>query len=255
MKSSIERVKEIKTHCVTYGSGEKTIVFLHGWGGSTESFSRLAPSVAKQHNCKCLVLDLPGFGKSDMPPTKGWFIANYEQWLCDFLENQNIKNPIFYGHSFGCRIIVDYLLKHPEHKEKVILTGAAGITWPPTLREKTSKFLSKKLAFTKKFIPEKIYKLILRKVLKAHDWADVSENLKATFQNTIQEPDFRDQLSRIQNKVLLLWGRNDSYTPIKSGLVFEQNLPHGTLTIFENGRHGIHYTHKEEILKALKKFL
>lgn len=255
MKSEFITIKNIKTHVQIFGNGNRIIVFLHGWGGSIESFSSLAAKVAKKFNLQCVVVDLPGFGESDMPPIEGWAIANYEQWFSEFLEKKKIINPLFYGHSFGCRIILDYVLKHPDYREKIILTGAAGIKWPPSIRENTSKYLSKKLSFLKPLIPQKIYKILLRKVFKAHDWADLSENLKATFKKTIQEPDLSHRLPEIQSKVLLLWGRHDSYTPLKSGLVFHEKLPHSTLKIFDTGRHGIHYTHEEYILKELETFL
>jgi 2-hydroxy-6-oxonona-2,4-dienedioate hydrolase len=255
MKSTLRDIQNIKTHFVSEGTGNRTMIFLHGWGGSVESFRSLATKISRQLNLKCIILDLPGFGQSSNPPSTGWFIADYEKWIAEFIQTQKIEKPLFYGHSFGCRIIIDYLLKHPHHAEKVILTGAAGIKWPPTFRERTSKFLSKKLAFVKPYIPKKAYTLFLRKILKAHDWADVSESLKKTFQNTIEEPDFRDRLPEIQNEILLLWGRNDSYTPIKSGYVFDQKLPHATLHVFDDGRHGIHYSHEDQIISLLKNFL
>lgn len=249
------KIHGILTHTETYGKGKIKIVMLHGWGGSSQSFSSLAKKLAQNKNYQILVPDLPGFGRSSPPPKTGWNRAHYTQWLEEFLQEFDIKNPVFYGHSFGCRIIIDYLLKHPEHQEKIILTGAAGIKWPPTPREKISKFLSKKFAFLKKYIPQKLYKLILRKIFKAHDWAEVSEGMKKTFQNTITEPDFRHRLPEIKNEVLLLWGRKDRYTPLKSAFVFDEKLPHSHLHIFEQGRHGIHYTHKDEIAGKVIEFL
>ena len=48
---------------IILGSGDSYVVFLHGWGGSTESFKYVAENL--KLNKKCLIVDFPPFGKSD----------------------------------------------------------------------------------------------------------------------------------------------------------------------------------------------
>jgi len=255
VKSDFVTAHGIKTHFRSFGTGKEVLVFLHGWGGTSESFQSLAPHIARQSRVKVIVPDLPGFGKSENPPASGWDTRDYEAWLEAFLKMLDIHKAHFYGHSFGCRVIVRLLLAHPEKALKVILTGAAGIKWPPSFREKVSLLLSKKCVQCKKLIPAKLQQLIISKIFGARDWGSAPEALKPTLKKVLEEADFREDLPRITHPVLLLWGARDSVTPIKSGRVFEEKLPHATLKIFSNGRHGIHRTHEDKIVKFVTKFL
>ncbi len=231
------------------------MIFLHGWGGSAESFEKLAPQIARQNKLKVIVPDLPGFGQSENPPKEGWDTQEYEKWLEAFLKKLSIHKAHFYGHSFGCRVIVRLLLAHPEKAQKVILTGAAGIKWSPTFREKISLLLSTKFVQCKKLIPAKLQKFIISRIFGARDWGNAPTALKTTLKKVVSEPDFRDDLPRIAHPVLLLWGAHDRITPPRSGHIFEEKLPHATLKIFSDGRHGIHRTHEEKIVKFVTKFL
>jgi pimeloyl-ACP methyl ester carboxylesterase len=268
------------------------IIFLHGWGGSKKSFD---PIIQSLHTTKksdqtqeladleakkfdTLQLDLPGFGDNTMPPAEGWNTDQYAVWFkewideflltlhleqgelpkaegIDFNIKKSYKKIVLYGHSFGCRVIVKFLLQNPDWNHPVILTGAAGIKHPPPSRAKLAQLVTKIIKPIKSFIPSKIKKLVLKKIFKAHDWAEAPEALKNTLTKTLNEADIREMLPQIQNQILLLWGAKDTYTPLKSAHIFENNLPNAQLVIFDEGKHGTHYTHKAEIVAEIEKFL
>ncbi|MCF7905735.1 alpha/beta hydrolase [Candidatus Gracilibacteria bacterium] len=248
-------VRGIKTHFRTFGTGKGVLIFLHGWGGSVESFERLAPRIAKKNKITAIVPDLPGFGASGNPPLSGWDTHEYEKWLEEFLTALNIKQAHLYGHSFGCRVIVRFLLKHPEYAQKVILTGAAGIKWPPSWRQKVSLWISKHFRTAKKILTGKIQKFILCKVFGARDWGNVSPELKNTLKKVLDEEDVRHLLPSITTPVLLIWGAHDTITPLRSARIFEAQLPHSKLRILPEGKHGIHRTHEEKMVQYVTKFL
>ena len=43
----------------------KDILFLHGWGSSVDAFRRMIMPLKSRF--RCILIDLPGFGKSDLP--------------------------------------------------------------------------------------------------------------------------------------------------------------------------------------------
>ena len=104
MESHFIEAAGINTHYLSYGEGEEVLIFLHGWGGSTESFEVLGPQIADDNNLKIIIPDLPGFGKSGNPSPEGWSTHDYEVWFSNFLTQLNITSAHFYGHSFGCRV-------------------------------------------------------------------------------------------------------------------------------------------------------
>ena len=245
-----------------FGGGAKKFIILHGWATETcptDSHARLAPKLAEKLSCEVILPDMPGFGKSDPPPETGWDTYDYANWLGKFLGKLEIKPAFLYGHSFGCRVIVRFLSKQMKadatDTEKVILTGAAGIKWPPSLRQKVSLYLSKKIPQAKIFLPRKIQKLVLQKILGARDWGAVPTKLKNTLKKVLKERDFRNDLTKIRKKTLLIWGARDSITPLRSGEVFAKSLPNAELKIIREGRHGIHRTHPGQIIKFVAEFL
>lgn len=255
MKSELIEVGGLNTHLLRIGQSKQKIIFLHGWEGESKNFINLASHLAKKSKIEALLIDLPGFGSSDSPPSSGWSTSDYEEWLEKLLHKLKITKASFYGHSFGCRIIIRLLLKSPSLADKVILSGAAGIKWPLSLRQKASVFLSKKLSLTKKLVPQRIQKVVMCRIFGARDWGLVSPELKSTLRKTLAEEDFRNELPKIKTPIFLLWGKNDSYTPLKSGRVFAEKLPNARLKIFSDGRHGLHYTHEKKIVKIVSEFI
>ncbi|MCF7917952.1 alpha/beta hydrolase [Candidatus Gracilibacteria bacterium] len=260
MKSQTIEVSGIRTRFLESGTGEP-IVILHGWGPDIvleESFGHLTEKLSKKF--RVLLVALPGFDGSEFPPKGGWTTHQYGEWLGELLKVLKPSSPALYGHSFGCRVIVRFLVQNPDFTGKIILTGAAGIKWDPeTGRQKFMFAINKHFPGFKKFFrkacPQVLRPLILGKLLGAHDWAYVPEKLEKTLQKTLAEPDFREELGTIKNQVLLIWGEDDSVTPLRSAQVFAKMLPHAQLQVLKEGRHGIHKTHDEEISKLVIRFL
>ena len=69
-----------KMHYEAAGDGEKTLLLLHGWGGSTESWIPVVRDFQK--NFRVIAVDFPGFGKSP-EPEKGWSVTEYAELLVD----------------------------------------------------------------------------------------------------------------------------------------------------------------------------
>ena len=258
----------------------KKIVILHGWDPTkrvSKGFLPLAEILAKKLRAEIIIPDLPGFGKSPLPQRKyiesnygefcenprkageimqkGWSVWDYSDWLEEFLDKLNLENPILYGHSFGCRIISRFLIRNQNFAGKIILTSAAGIRLPLSLRQRFSQILAKTFPLAKKIIPRKIQKFVVKKLFGARDWGNCPAEMKETFQKVIAEPCIRENLKEIKNEVLLIWGKQDTITPLEAGRIFRQKLKNSSLKVLSTGRHGIHHTHTEKIAEIVMEFL
>ena len=80
------------------------MVFLHGWGGSWQSWAPIVERLKK--NFTVYALDLPGFGLSALP--KPFSLDDYVAELVKFFEKQKIKKPVLIGHSFGGQIAAKF---------------------------------------------------------------------------------------------------------------------------------------------------
>lgn len=245
-------VQGINTHFLRVGEGKKPVVFLHGWGGSTQSFFALAHQViAARPDLSLFLVDLPGFGLTDFPIDQAWDTYRYAEWVYDLMTTLNIPRSSFYVHSFGGRVVVRLHEKHPQVIQKIVFTGSAGIKWPPTWRQKIAQLLRP----LKPLLPQTLRRLVLSKILGARDWESVDPKLKATLQNVLEEADLREQLTTIENETLLLWGAKDKITPLISGQIYHQKLPNTQLKVIPKGKHGIHHTHTSEVSAAVSDFL
>lgn len=239
-----------------FGDSDNKVIFLHGWGGNTDSFFKLALALSQQRpDLELIVLDYPGFGLTEAPDKAGWDTHQYADWVKAFCDELNIKEANFYVHSFGGRILTRLINRYPTLGQKLVFTGAAGIKWPLSMRQKISVALSKVVPKAKHARGQRIQNLIVTKLFGARDWGNVDPKLKTTLTKVLAEPDFREDLKNISQVSLILWGEQDTITPLKSGQVYAANIPHNKFITFKTGKHGLHHTHRSEIVEALVKFL
>ncbi len=63
--SSYLEVNNLQIHYKEYGHGEKTLIFVHGWGCDLNAWQYQFSYFKNQY--RLLFIDLPGYGKSDKP--------------------------------------------------------------------------------------------------------------------------------------------------------------------------------------------
>jgi pimeloyl-ACP methyl ester carboxylesterase len=106
------------------GSGERTLLLVHGLGSSMTAWSKNLEALARDH--RVVVVDLPGYGKS----TK----ANYEYTMRFFakairgvVRELDLQRVVLVGHSMGGQIAMTYALDYPGTVEALVLTSPAGL--------------------------------------------------------------------------------------------------------------------------------
>jgi pimeloyl-ACP methyl ester carboxylesterase len=105
------------------GSGT-TVLMLHGFMGNKATWLPLIKQL--QPHCRCISLDLLGFGDSSKPKIS-YDIAKEVAFLREFV--QKIKLDKFYilGHSFGGWVAAAYALQYPDAVSGLLLAAPAGI--------------------------------------------------------------------------------------------------------------------------------
>ncbi|MDO8743128.1 MAG: alpha/beta hydrolase [Candidatus Azambacteria bacterium] len=225
----------------------KTIIFLHGWGASSKIFQPFYHYF--KNDFAVHFLDLPGFGES--PIKKPMFLKDYADFVCEFIKNNNIKEPIIVGHSFGGAVAAKLAILYPETMSKLILVGASAIRQPRRIL-KLLKILADLL---KPMMSLNLRKFILKLLnLDETDWAQIeSPILKKTFINVIGE-DLSNDLHFIKTPTLVIWGENDTVTPLKEGKLIAENIPNTKLAVVKNAGHFLFLEKPEEFIKLIKEF-
>ena len=216
------------------------VLLLHGWGANITLFNGLMTLISKKY--KAIALDMPGFGESS-EPSEPWSVDNYVNFVLKFIDFLGIDNElILLGHSFGGRVIIKMMSKAnlPFKVSKIILTGSAGIKPKKTFMQK-SKLLAYKMtkgvlncAPIKKAFPDALENL--RKKNGSADYNSASPTMRATLVKVVNE-DLTFFLPEIKAPTLLIWGKNDTATPISDGELMEKLIKDSGLVKIDGAGH------------------
>ena len=103
---------------------EEWVVFIHGMGGSTRTWTRQIEAFSKSYNL--LLLDLPGHGEHS---NKIIYKVNSEelnQGIIETMNHLNISSAHFVALSLGTIVTANFAIHHPEYIKSIIL-GAASL--------------------------------------------------------------------------------------------------------------------------------
>ncbi len=232
------------------GEGD-AVLLLHGWGAEAASFQPVFEWLAQSHTV--YALDLPGFGKSQIPPT-AWDTSDYAQFVKAFLEEFCIPKVHLIGHSFGGRISIILSAEHPEKVDKLILVDSAGIRPPRT----TKYYLRVGIAKVGKLLRRSGKPGIwLANAMSARagskDYQEAGE-MRTTLVKVVNQ-DLRALLPRISASTLLVWGEHDKDTPVSFGRIMEQEIPDAGLVILKEAGHFSYLDQFPQFCRIVASFL
>ncbi|MEG2949301.1 MAG: alpha/beta hydrolase [Clostridia bacterium] len=230
----------VRYHLKDNGTGP-AILLLHGWGCDGSIFSFIESELSQ--NASTLSLDFPGHGQSDEPP-EPWGVSDYAEQVFLLLQELSIPKVKIIAHSFGGRVAIYLAALHPEAVDQLVITGGAGIRKPATKsqqrRQKQFKQMSAILTVLGNIRPLSAmvneWQSALRKQFGSADYNKLDENMRRTFVKVISE-DLLPMLSSILAPTLLVWGSDDTETPLWMGEQMEQSIPDAGLVIFEGRSH------------------
>lgn len=228
-------INNIPVHYKVTGTGPH-LLLLHGWGCDLEIFKPIQEHLSARFTTYSI--DFPGFGKTPDPP-EPWSTKEYAALTEEFIARLDIKNPILLGHSFGGRVSIRLSAKH-ANIPKVILTGGAGLK-PKRKLDYYIKVYSYKTVKNVLKLPvlRNYSEQILEKYRKksgSSDYQNASGVMRQTLVKVVNE-DLRDLLPKMQASTLLVWGENDTATPLTDAQIMEKEIPDAGLAVLKNAGH------------------
>src|ERR1700757_3654330 len=115
-------------HYEQAGEGDP-VVMLHGGGpgaSGMSNFGRNLPVFAERF--RTLVVDQPGFGKSDKPAVEGNYFTFAAQALAGLLDELGIDRVHLIGNSLGGGTAVRFALRFPGRAGRLVLMGPGGLS-------------------------------------------------------------------------------------------------------------------------------
>ncbi|HVZ78068.1 MAG TPA: alpha/beta hydrolase [Gemmatimonadaceae bacterium] len=112
----------VRTRYRVTGSGEPTIVLIHGFGGSIESWD-VAP---RDMPCgRVVALDLPGFGASARP-NRSSGLAEQQRWLVQAMTRLGVGRAVLVGASMGGAVAAFTAARAPDRVQALVLVSPSG---------------------------------------------------------------------------------------------------------------------------------
>jgi pimeloyl-ACP methyl ester carboxylesterase len=239
-------------HYTVQGEGAP-IILMHGWGCNLTTLQSVEKVAMENH--KVYNVDFPGFGESH-EPSQVWGVEEYTQLIEQFVKAENIENPILLGHSFGGRVGILYSSRNKVNK--LILVDAAGVK-PRRSLKYYFKVYTYKLG--KKLMPliygkERAQQRIdaMRAKRGSSDYNNASPMMRAILSKVVNE-DLKDKMPLIKAPTLLIWGENDTATPLRDAKIMERLIPNAGLVSFPGCGHYSFLDNPFQFAAVLRSFL
>lgn len=232
------------------------VLILHGWNLNAFKYRYLI-SELKKSGLKIVCFDLPGF-RNTPPIFHPWTIADYGNYVMDYLKNRHIEKVIIVGHSFGGRIGIYLSVNFPNMVKALVLSGTPGLGADLTLKEKAYLILAKsgKIIFSLPLLSllrEKLRKILYR-IIGSYDYYKTDGVLRETFKNIVAYR-LEQYLSEIKQPVLVIWGEKDKIVPVKVAYGMNKIIKNSKINIVSNAGHGVLFTHPKEFAGLVEKFI
>ena len=208
---------------------DKTIVFLHGWGLSGESFNRIISKLGD--DVSILKIDLFGFGKSGLPQ-KYFDTYEYAYHIFLLIKKLNINQVVLVGHSFGGRLAILLSSVFDIKIEKLFLCASAGlvrfdlINWFKIKKFKLAKWCVKKKIFKEKYLDR----------FGSRDYKNAGLELRQVMSNVVNQ-DLSKWVMKINCETTMVWDKNDKETGYWICKKLKRFISTSNVIIYKTGGH------------------
>jgi 4,5:9,10-diseco-3-hydroxy-5,9,17-trioxoandrosta-1(10),2-diene-4-oate hydrolase len=229
-----------------------TVMLLHGGGPGASAWSNFGanmPGFAGRF--RTLMMDLPGFGRSETKPLNSHFFTHAADALAGLLDALGVAKTHLVGNSLGGGVAFRFALDHPKRAGRLVLMGPGGLSLnvfapdptegvkrltefaapPGPSRERMAAFL-RTLVFDQRLITDE---LVDERYASASDPAAMAAMTAmgmSFFGEHAEDGMLWRQAHRLSHDVLLIWGREDRVNPLDGALVAVKQLRRAQLHVF-----------------------
>ena len=262
----------VRTHYNELGSGP-AVICLHGGGPGASGWSNFRPNLpALAAGHRTLLLDSPGYGQSDVPPDG---LTNWDH-LAGFMDAVGVEQATLIGNSLGGATALRFASKYPQRVEKLVLMGVAAIgpifsSTRPTIgidaiqeffrgepsKDKLRRIFSLIVYRPEQFLTDEIleerYQAAIRPDALAWrqqqvGYADRASAAGANF-------DVLAACTKLTAPTLLIWGTEDRFNPVETGLQLVKLIPGSRLYVFSECGHWAQLERADEFNRLVADFL
>jgi pimeloyl-ACP methyl ester carboxylesterase len=272
------RVAGTRTRVLEAGRGD-TVVLLHGFGDSLDTWRYVVPALARHHHV--VAADLPGFGGS-RPVTHRPLLDWYAHWCEELVATVAPRGrAVLVGNSLGGAVALDTALRTPLRVSRLVLVDCAGLgrgvpLWWRLVTAQTP--LQTLLGPATGALPRPVLQRLVAEVyanLVLHRPAEVDHSCIRDFaahyraaadlhrlvdlgHDVVRELSsgrLSAEARALRVPTLLLWGRNDRLVPVSHGAALQRLVPSSQLHVIDDCGHCPQLERPAELTGAIERFL
>jgi len=242
-----------------------SLLLIHGFGNSLQSFRTLAPLLAQTHHV--IAIDMIGYGLSEKPINYDYHNGPQALMLMRAAHQLGLDHIVYVGHSLGGAVALQAVVQDERAGGLVLLnpgiisTGVpkiAQVTLPPLPRMSAKLFASREFRsrFLKKSYvnPEIVTEQVIDDVMLA---AQSEGYMRGTtsLMTQYREGEEIALAAKVTVPVLIPWGDQDRNKPLQEATELQDLLPDSTLVRFANAGHYVHEEAPIEVAQAIVDWL
>ena len=248
-----------------YGHGQPLII-LHGLLGISDNWAGIARNLAGE-GFRVLVPDQRNHGHSPKHPVLNYYALTDD--LSEFIESNQLENPVILGHSMGGKVAMRYTLEHPGMVSRLIVVDTSLRTYvrfnyhlklidamlaidfgQVQSRQEVKKLLSEKIR------EERLVQFLVKNLYwKEKGRLDWRPNLQAISYHVDSMYDGVFYSTRFDKPALFIRGGKSDYVLDEDFPAIYQNFPQASVATIEQGTHWVHADEPGEFYRILVEFL
>lgn len=247
----------------------RPLLFLHGSGPGVTGWRNYSETVgAFADGFRCVVLEFPGFGISDV--RGGHPVVDARNSCIEILDHLGILSTSVIGNSMGAIVGAGLAAKLPERVDRLIGIGGVGTTlFSPGPAEGIGllmDFLAEPdRPALRRWLRSMVYdqELVTDRLLEER-WAQVTEpgvieSMKALYNPAaiakVSRGEVSFELGDVTAPTLLFWGRDDRVSPVDMAIMPMRLMPDVEVHILPNCGHWVMIEQKDAFERQAREFL
>jgi pimeloyl-ACP methyl ester carboxylesterase len=223
---------------------------------------------------RVVTFDRPGFGLADKADTFNYSVGNQAKLTAELMDSLAIETATIIGHSAGGNVAVHFAHQYPERTARLVLVDAAALAGGPPAFVGSLVSLPPLWRWGRVGLQFIFTRQNLENTLKGF-YADSSFMTEADYDvywRAFQTPGWdvallgltRDgagsqlgqaAISEIMAETLVLWGAEDTTTPLSQGETLAQWIPNSRLVVLPGVGHQAFEEAPDAFNSALLEFL
>ena len=231
------------------------LVFIHGIGAGSSSFMWRKNFDELAKHFRVYAVDLLGFGFSDKPSAAPYSADLYVELISDFIREVSGYPSNVIASSLGAAYAIRVADEHSELIDAMVLNGPTGsemLNRRPGMAGAAFYGLLQSPVLGTSFYNVMASERSIREYARDHLFYDqhrVTDRLVTNLYATSHQPgaqhaiaaflsgylntDTRSPFSRLTQRTVLVWGKQDTTTPLEKGFSLVQLNPRAALEVFE----------------------